>query len=140
MLDVSTLLCVYSAVLVAISFTIDKVALGTFDPFTWTYLMYAVPLLFLLPQTRKTVAEFSPLEIKVKAAFFGVILLQSLFYIAFTYVLAFKPLAFVYPLSQLASLVVFIGAFILGEKSSLRYRIPGYAITLLGGALLFFFG
>lgn len=126
-----------SAFLIAVSYTFDKYALNFIDVLSWTFLMYLVPLIFLLPKTNKVLSDIKKQSKINLLTIFIVILVSGIAYIGLLYVISKTNLSRSFPLSQLSFVIVFLGGLYLGERKNLSHRIMGSIIAIIGGVIIF---
>lgn len=126
-----------AAFLVAISYTFDKYALNFIDVLPWVFMMYLVPLLLLLPKTNKTWLDIKDKPKKKVLSLIVLVILVSIGYISLIFIFSKTDLSKSFPISQLSSVIVFLGGLYLGERNSIRYRILGSIIAIIGGVIIF---
>lgn len=130
-------LCFAAAFLIAVSYSFDKYALNFIDVLSWVFCMYLIPLIFLLPKTKKVILDIKKQKMHNLVLLFFIIVLGSAAYILLIYVLSKTNLSKTFPISQLSSILVFIGGLYLGERNNIYYRSIGSVVSLIGGVLIF---
>lgn len=129
---------VLASFLIAVSYSFDKYALNFIDVLSWGFFMYLIPVFFLIPKFKPALQDIKKQSTRNMLEMLVVVLLNSVVYLLLIFVISKTSLSWSYPISQLGSIVVFIGGLFLGEKTNIRNRAIGSAVGILGGLILFF--
>lgn len=131
------LLALYSTFIVSIVLLVDKYAMRFFSPGMYSFMVYSVPLLFLIPFMFRKKSELkSVLNNSFKATIISVIL-SSVTYYLILHAFRLEEASVVIPIMQLSILIsVFGGILILKEKKDIPRKLFAAILVIFGAILI----